>query len=287
MLGAVDDAADAGYRVLGVSGGEPLLYAGLTEVLRRAHLLGLTTTVTTNGMLLTQRRIDALLGLVDVLAISLDGMPERHVWMRRDGGAFAKMAARLPALRDSGIPFGFVFTLTMSNVHELDWIAAFAADAGASLLQVHPLELEGYARTNMPGDVPDVVELGYAAVEAARLRASGQLFIQYDILPRTALVEHADRLLASREAAGNASWLSPIVLEADGEVVPVTYGFNRRYSLGNILQGRLRSMLAQWCPKDFLQLVRETSDDMAADERQALVNWYGSLAHHSHEAVRP
>jgi MoaA/NifB/PqqE/SkfB family radical SAM enzyme len=55
------------------------------------------TAVTTNGLLLTERRLSELVGLVDVLAISLDGRPETHDWMRGDRRAFGQMSSRLPA----------------------------------------------------------------------------------------------------------------------------------------------------------------------------------------------
>ena len=73
ICGVVEQAAGAGYEVLGVSGGEPLLYTGLLDTLRAGKSREMTTTVTTNGMLLTTRRLKELNGLVDVLAISLDG----------------------------------------------------------------------------------------------------------------------------------------------------------------------------------------------------------------------
>jgi MoaA/NifB/PqqE/SkfB family radical SAM enzyme len=51
--------------------------------------------------------------------------------MRASPHAFAQMASRLKGLRSSGIPFGFIFTLTQQNVHELQWVADFAAEQGA------------------------------------------------------------------------------------------------------------------------------------------------------------
>ncbi|MFG2907767.1 radical SAM protein [Kitasatospora sp. NPDC048286] len=93
---AVADAAVLGYDVLGVSGGEPMLYRPLDDLLRTARSHGMRTTVTSNGMLLTGRRLSELAGLVDVLAISLDGVPDSHVRMRQDPRSFAVMERRLP-----------------------------------------------------------------------------------------------------------------------------------------------------------------------------------------------
>ena len=50
---ALSDARAEGYNVLGVSGGEPLMYPHLVAVLRHASSLGMITTVTTNGLAFT------------------------------------------------------------------------------------------------------------------------------------------------------------------------------------------------------------------------------------------
>ena len=47
----IEDAAELGYRGIAFSGGEPLVYPGLVEVLSYAKALGLHTSVTTNGTL--------------------------------------------------------------------------------------------------------------------------------------------------------------------------------------------------------------------------------------------
>jgi len=66
------------------------------------------------------------------------------------------MLAPLPAVRESGVPFGFVFTLTQANL--------------PSLVQIHPLEAEGQAARQLAGAVPDGRELAFAALETLRLQ---------------------------------------------------------------------------------------------------------------------
>lgn len=170
LQAAVADAASIGYRVMSVSGGEPLLYPALAQLLRAAHAAGLVTTVTTNGMLLDRRQVDVLGADCDLVAISLDGIPESHNFMRNSSRSLDEMCARLPALRASGIPFGFIFTLTFHNVHELDWVARFAFERGASLLQLHPLEPIGRATCRLDESYPDGEENAAALCEAGRIR---------------------------------------------------------------------------------------------------------------------
>ena len=104
LTDALTAAAAEGYTTASVSGGEPLLYRPLRQVLEGARKVGLTTTVTSNGMLLDERRLATLAGCVDLLAISLDGVPVSHDRMRGNPHAFSTMASRLEGVRRSGIP---------------------------------------------------------------------------------------------------------------------------------------------------------------------------------------
>ena len=235
LMRVVADARTLGYDVLSVSGGEPLIFPGLVPLLRHAQQLGMRTAVTSNGMLLTPRRLSELVGLVDVLAISLDGRPETHEWMRCDRRAFSQMAARLPAVRDSGIVFAFITTLTMHNVHELEFVFKLAAASGAALVQVHPLEPDG-AGTSMQDSVPDSTELGYAFFEATRLSVVHGIPVQIDLVTQSDLYSAPERFLVSPPdpQVPLGKWVTPLVVETDGFVVPLSYGFGRDYALGTM-----------------------------------------------------
>ncbi len=86
------------------------------------------------------------------------------------------MAKNLEYLRQVKISFGFIFTLTLFNLDELAWVAQFAREQGARLLQVHPLEEEGRAGSELHGAAPDELEIAHAFIEVARLQKmySGQ-----------------------------------------------------------------------------------------------------------------
>jgi MoaA/NifB/PqqE/SkfB family radical SAM enzyme len=282
----LDDAAAEAFNVAGFSGGEPTLYRPLAELLAHAKSVGLTTTVTTNGMLLTRRLLGELAGLVDVLAISLDGPPESHNAMRASPLAFSKMAARLDDVRASGIPFGFIFTLTQHNLDELDWVARFALDAGASLLQIHPLEEVGRARELLAGQRPDAVESAWAHLEAARIAevANGRLRVQLDVVDARVLAADAARVFAAGappEAAPLAEVVSPLVVEPDGTVVPLEFGFPRRFALGNLHEDGLRALGRRWRRErldQFLGLCRAVHTELVDGDGLPFANWYDAVA---------
>lgn len=283
----IDDAASAGYNVVGFSGGEPLMFRPLRSLLLRARSLGMVTTVTTNGMLLDARRIAALNGAAGLVAISLDGTPASHDRMRGHPRAFATMERRLPALRASGIPFGFIFTLTQFNLDELIWAAEFALAQGARLLQIHPLEAVGRASEGLEDAVPDGTELSYAVLAVARLKelVGTGLVIQLDVAGREAMASSPDRVFASAEWPSDdrplGEMLSPLIVEADGTVVPVEYAFGRNWALGNLREARLPLLAERWRHErlaDFRALCQGVHRAATRQSEPAVINWYGRLA---------
>ncbi len=286
LRSAVADAASLGYRVMSVSGGEPLLYSDLGDLLHVAHAAGMVTTVTTNGMLLDDRRLDVLSRDCNLIAISLDGVPESHDFIRGAAGAFDRMSARLEGLRRSGIPFGFIFTLTFHNLHELEWVARFAVEQGASLLQLHPLEPVGRAVDELDGSVPDGEENAAAVFEGLRLREQYRdaIAIQVDIATIPALLEHPSRVFVRNaslcEQQTVADIVSPLVIETSGAVSPLQYGFPPAWSWGNLEDRRLPDMAGSWLAHRypaFLDLCRMVYDDLVANEAEPAVNWYHSV----------
>ncbi|MEM7482897.1 MAG: radical SAM protein [Acidobacteriota bacterium] len=285
------EARVQGYSVVGFSGGEPLLYSGLRESLTAARELGLFTTVTSNGMLLDKRRLAMLEGRLGLLAISLDGSPESHNRMRANPRAFEAMERRLDGVRGLGIPFGFIFTLTQYNLDELLWVARFALEQGASLLQIHPLEITGRAAEELSGSRPDPTEAGWAYVAATNLQRSvgDALRIQLDLFDREALRLDPERVFAGDRAGEEferplGEVLSPLVVEADGTLVPMQYGFSRSFALGNLHHEgfSLAAAAVRWrrhLEEEFRSLCRselagllETADDLP------ISNWYERLA---------
>jgi len=282
LAGLIEDARTQGYAVASFSGGEPVLYPRLADVLRCAKDQGMRTTVTSNGMLLTEARLAPLAEWVDVLAISLDGIPKAHNRMRACDQAFERMHANLDAVRKSGINFGFIFTLTLYNVNEIDWAARYAVEQGAKLFQIHPLEEVGRASAELSGHRPDALESTYAFLEAERLRQTyeNRLFVQLDIVHRELLTRFPCRFYAEEAAPQPdrlAECVTPLVVEADGTVVPLGYGFGREYILGCVVEHRLRDLAPEWMrtgyPR-FRDLCRRVHAEARQPAELPFLNWY-------------
>ncbi len=81
----IDDLEVLGVRIIGWTGGEPLLRRDLEEIMTYARdKAGIASAITTNGVLLTGKRVDRLRASgVQSIQISIDGStPERNAIMR-------------------------------------------------------------------------------------------------------------------------------------------------------------------------------------------------------------
>lgn len=282
---AVSDAADSGYNWVSLSGGEPLMYPPLAEVLQHARRAGLQTAIATNGMLLDARRLDAIGAHVDLIAISVDGTPASHNSLRASPRAFELMASRLAALRERNLNFGFIFTLTQHNLHELQWVVRFALDEGAKLVQVHPLDEVGHAAEHLHGACPDDIETAYAWLfgRLMQKQLDDKLSIQMDLVSSETLKLHPATVFAAPpdDNLSFAEIASPLVIEADATVVPLQYGFPRDYALGNLRQAPLRSLMRTWRSEReaaFYRLCAEAHERIVAAEKPYFLSWYDSVA---------
>ena len=282
LSACLDDAAVLGYRQLAVSGGEPLLYKPLAELLARARALGMLTSLTSNGMLMTSRRWDLLAPLVDVVAISIDGTPQEHDRMRNRDGAFAQTVANFEVVRKSGVPFGIIFTLTQHNVDSLEFVVQLAAEHGASGVQVHPLTLHGRAATTLPGARPDGVELVTALFEAHRLGRKYGVAVHVDAVTAEQLAAYRDHLLPRRPVQELVAVAPVLVVQANASVMPMTHEINPKLQLGSLTNARLSTLADNWLAAGhgdtLAQACEQTWTELTTESPAHAVYWYDEVA---------
>jgi MoaA/NifB/PqqE/SkfB family radical SAM enzyme len=118
------------------TGGEPLLYEPLPELLKTAKELGLKTSVTTNT-LLYPRRAEEIAGLVDFLLFSLDGTREFHD-ANRGIASYDRVLESLEKARSLGEWPDLLMTVTHDNIKMIPHVASVAA-AFDLILQINPV----------------------------------------------------------------------------------------------------------------------------------------------------
>ncbi|NLH50119.1 MAG: radical SAM protein [Myxococcales bacterium] len=104
-----------------LTGGEPLLYPHLEEIVAHAAGLGFLPTINTNGSRLTAMTVDRLAGAgLAILNVSLDGIGETHDRLRNGPGLYQGVMDMLQYLtHHSALTVGVVSTINRINAAEL------------------------------------------------------------------------------------------------------------------------------------------------------------------------
>lgn len=83
---------------IGLSGGEPLLFEGAMEIIRRIKQKGMYCSINTNGMLLEKFARDFVEAKVDMVRVSIDGPPDIHDKIRGVAGCFERLMSGITAI---------------------------------------------------------------------------------------------------------------------------------------------------------------------------------------------
>ncbi|WP_162638845.1 radical SAM protein [Streptomyces bacillaris] len=164
----VDEAAQAGFTELYLTGGEPFLHPDIVGLLDYASA-ELPTIVMTNAMLLRGRRADGLADLAGrklTVQTSLDGATAHTHDLHRGSGSWQRTIDGIRHLIDLGLPPRVALTETPDNTHEVPAVAELLAELGlpADHFAVRPLLRRGFAETGVEiGEDSSIPELTVTA----------------------------------------------------------------------------------------------------------------------------
>ncbi len=129
----IEEIAEAGFKIMIFSGGEPLLRPDLDELIHYAAGFKLRPVLGSNGTLLTKERALKLkeAGAMGI-GISLDSMdPDKHNAFRGLDSAWEQAVSGMRCCKEAGLSFQVHTTVTDWNYHEVLRITDFAAKLGA------------------------------------------------------------------------------------------------------------------------------------------------------------
>ncbi|MBV9947832.1 MAG: radical SAM protein, partial [Myxococcales bacterium] len=130
------DAKRLGVIILDVTGGEPLLYGNLIEMLALAKKMRFVTSVTTNGMLYPKFAKE-LVGKVDALLFSIDSTdPDEHDRIRATSSFHLALEA-LAVARSLNQPLYISHVVTNESFDKVGEMIRFARDQ-AAILYLNP-----------------------------------------------------------------------------------------------------------------------------------------------------
>jgi Fe-coproporphyrin III synthase len=233
---------------------------------------------------------------LDLIAVSLDGPPALHNEVRGSKIAFSYLLAGLDDIRKIGFKFGIIHTLTRQSWEHLLWVAKFASEHHSSLLQIHPLELGGRANLMMQLSTPDdeILARVYLLVLALIAKYGNSMTIQYDIFNRDYVKEDPGLVYASdfeinlNKKIKPADLLHIIVVEASGSVVPLSYGFSKKYELCNLKNKRLSEAWPHYLERGryiaFRNLCQSVFREISQPTHLPFFNWHETIVAHSHKS---
>jgi MoaA/NifB/PqqE/SkfB family radical SAM enzyme len=232
-----------GYALVSLSGGEPLMYRPLREIVERSKALGFRVTMISNGLLATER-MDPVLSLLDGLAISFDGLAPSHNALRGRPDAFERAGATLRRLAERELPVAAAISLTREAIPELPDLADHLVSLGARALQIRPVARAGRARSLGDGAF-------YTAEDRARLYlvvlALGQelpagVRVHCDLAPSRGLWQQREAYASllgryeelSDEERPLADLVNPLVVTETGRLKPIAYDFDDGFDVTSV-----------------------------------------------------
>ncbi len=196
VRGLLDDiAARSTETMVVLTGGEPMMRGDLEELVAHGTGRGLAMVVGTNGVALTDRRVQALKAAGAMGAgISVDSLdPEKHDAFRGLPGAWEKTMAGIESCKRHDLSFQIHFSVTESNADEVPAMIDFARAAGARVLNVFFLVCTGRGES-----MSDISPITYERVLNQLVAAQEQ---SRDMLIRARCAPHYKRIAYQRNPA--------------------------------------------------------------------------------------
>jgi PqqA peptide cyclase len=181
----IHEAAALGVLQLHFSGGEPLLFEGLTELVAEAHDAGLYTNLITSGWGLTlDRAKDLARAGLDHAQVSFQDTDRESARVVAGVEAIDSKLAAARAVKDADIALSVNVVMHATNLSRIGDMIDLAASLGAARVEVASTQYHGWALENRSSLLPSpaaLEEAGRVARER-RERYKGTLDVIY-VLP--------------------------------------------------------------------------------------------------------
>ena len=296
VLGAIRECGSLGIATLYVTGGEPLLYPHLEEVIHTAaEDARLAITVCTNGTLVKRAHVALLRDAKARVNISIDGTADFHDAFRGLPGAFQASAQGLHLFVEEGVPVTVVMSMTRHNRHMLPSLVEWAADAGVNQFRVQPLLKlgRGTAISDERLSDPEMNRVLLQLSDLANTYSSRGL--------KCGLVGASLRFLRKHPCGAYvcngtgchrrvAQEIKKIVIREDGMILPEITNLNRRFAIGNLSDGPLSSLVTRYFDTGYEQfdlLCRSTYSEVLPTWSSEFVPWDQIVAERSRTWERP
>jgi Fe-coproporphyrin III synthase len=287
---AIAEARELNLGTIVLTGGEPLLYRGLDEVLQHASAQnGIKVTLCTNGTLLTPKRAARLSRHRINLSISVDGEPSFHDRFRHSDGAFRATERGIRAAIDEGLDVTVISSFSQDNIESLEYLFDWAAGIGASQFLAQPL-LDLGRGSNIASRCLSILQLNQLILslsDLANRQGSGQMTCQVVGAKKKFLLEHPCGAFVCNGASchrGLDREIKKLVVREDGTVLPEVPTLDRSYAIGKLGEAPLAELIERYFGSGYLrfdQLCRSAYAEVLPSWECVIVPWEQILTERS------
>ncbi len=162
IIRAINKLYDNGLREISFTGGEPMLFPGIIDILKYNKEKGIKSRILTNGTLLSRDIVKKISPLVSEIGVSLDGITEKANDSIRGEGSYNKIIEGINNLKEMNINFSIYFTLHKRN-NDINKIIQFSKKIGANSCRINQVTKRGRAEnqydSNFLVDVNKSIEI--------------------------------------------------------------------------------------------------------------------------------
>ena len=252
-LALIEEIARAGFRILVLSGGEPLMRGDLYELIAQAVACGLRPVVGTNGTLIdaevARRLQDAGVARVGISLDSPEAGP--HDQFRGMVGAWEGAVSGMRYCREAGMPFQVHTTVTQRNKHQVGDLISFAESLGAAAHHLFFLVPTGRGKDLADEILPPEEYEALLRLILERQRTTG-MELRPVCAPQFMRIA-AEESIPMRFTKGCLAGTSYCVIIPNGEVNPCPY---LPLSAGNVREQPFSEI---WSDSPLLKSLREES----------------------------
>jgi heme d1 biosynthesis radical SAM protein NirJ len=252
----LEELKDFQVPALILSGGEPLLRPDIFEIAAYAKKLGFYLGLSSNGTLM-DREMAAKIADVgfNYVGVSLDGLQEKHDYIRGKSGAFVESINGIRNCRERGVKAGIRFTPTKENITDLPGLLELMDRESIDRFYLSHWNYAGRGSANQQEDsartatrqlVENMFELALEDLQAGRSRefvtgnndADGVFFLLWVEQRFPGKYQKAKELLI--KWGGNASGVGIANIDNKGHVHPDIFWWD--YSLGDLQKASFREI---------------------------------------------
>lgn len=147
ILKLIEELHENNTEEIYISGGEPLLYPYIDDVILYANSLGIKVTLATNALEISNH-LETIKKGVQLVSISLDGIGETHDKFRGVTGAFDNCVKMFKLLKENNVKTRISAMIWKENIKELEEMIFLAKSCGVSKVNLAFLIPEGRAKTD-------------------------------------------------------------------------------------------------------------------------------------------